>query len=243
MLKCLFLLLRKDLTLLLRGQAWLHSLLFGLLLIFLLCLTLFDESSLNATSPSLTGQGLVSAQGLTGLQPRLLPAIFWLASTFFLLTLTVQIYAQDETSQAKQGLLSLGLSPHIILLGKYLTCLVLLFTAQMFFWLGLYVFASASLSLTPNSLLVLGLGNTGLVTLACLLGPLAACAPHRQGFLALLFFPLAVPVLLACLSLTLPESAAENLALSNSNWFLLLAAFDCIFCGLALLLFPLLYKE
>lgn len=237
MLKCFLLLLRKDLTLLLRSQAWLHSLLFGLLLIFLFCLALLDESSLSAAAANLNGQSL------TGLQQRLPPAIFWLASTFFLLTLTVQIYAQDETNQAKQGLLSLGLSPQVILLAKYLASFTLLLGAQAFFWLGLYLFASASLSLNPISLTALGLGNVGLVALASMLGPLAACAAHRQGFLALLFFPLAVPVLLACLNLNLPQTSIPDSSLSHANWLLLLAAFDFIFCGLALLFFPLLYRE
>ena len=254
MLNCLCLLLRKDLTLLLRGQAWLHSLLFGLLLIFLFCLALLDESGLNALPAALDRQSLPAAQNLPtaqilGLHLRLLPTIFWLASIFFLLTLTVQIYAQDESNAAKQGLLALGLSPQLILVAKYLVCYALLLGAQVFFWLGLYVFSGTALSLHPTFLAALALGNAGLVALSCLLGPLAGYACQRQGWLALLFFTLALPVLLACLNLSFsepalgPEPALGLLSLNTSSWLLLLIAFNCIFGGLALLLFPLLYKE
>lgn len=208
---------RKDLTLVLaRGSGLVQALLLGLLLLFVFSLS-------QGVGERMTPQGAA--------------AVFWLSSAFCQVLVFNQLYALEEASNARLGLLLCPAPVQAVWLGKGCAGLVLLVLAQLVFLPAAVVFLGQEVSgaLLP-ALAALVLTDLGMCALGSLLGALAQGQAARESLLSIVLFPLLTPLLLAGISVgaqTLGAPAPDGPGL----WLGLAAAFDAVFLGAGLLLF------
>ncbi len=208
---------RKDLSLS-RGQGLVQAVLLGLLLIFLF--------SLSRPTGTLT-------------PPQAAAAIFWLASSFGLVLVFNTLYSLEEENGARLGLLLSPIPLQSIWLGKALAGFVLLACSQLVFAPAAMVFlgqdVTGELLLAVASVLAV---DWGLVVLGSLLGALSQGAAARESLLSVILFPLLLPVLLAGIR---TGAVALGGAPEYGGWMGLTLAFDALFTGAALILFPYVY--
>jgi len=213
----------KDLRLMLGlGLGLVQTVLLGLLIIFVFSL-------------SLPVGEIMSAQGAA--------AIFWLASVFGLVLLFNALYHIEEANAVRLGLLLAPIAPASVFAGKALAGAVLLFLAQVLFILGLVVFLGQTLH--GQWLHALGLVlavDLGLVVMGSLLGALSQGQAARESLLSVILFPLLVPLLLGGVKLGGAVLAGTDPA-AESQWIILILAFDALFTAVALVLFPLVFQE
>jgi heme exporter protein B len=214
---------RKDIGLLLfRGQGVVQAALLGLLLIFLF---------------SLAGSG-------ARIPGSWIAAIFWLASCFSLVLVFNGLYALEEESQAREGLLMAPIPAQSIWLGKALAGGSLLLLLQLLFLPAGMVFLGAG----PLSSWIAGAGllfsvDTGLILLGSLFGALGQGQSSKESLLSVILFPLQVPLIMAGIHIGTALLGPKAEAGALSSWFGLILAFDAVFAGAGLILFPFVYAE
>jgi heme exporter protein B len=211
----------KDLRLVLvRGRGFVQACLLGLLLIFLFSL-----------AGSRTGP----------VEPAWISAVFWLASGFGMVLIFNTIYQTEEESSARTGLLLAPVPIQAIWLGKALAGFALLLLVQLLFIPASVVFLGAgAVSSWPLLGAAILLADWGLAAVGSLLGALGQGQGGRESMLSVIVFPLLVPVLLA--GIKTGEALLRGGA-PVQNWFGLMASFDALFTGAALVLFPFVYSE
>ena len=220
MLRPALILARKDLRLMASGgQGLIQAALLGLLLIFVFSL-------------SRPAGELVPAQGAA--------AIFWLASCFGQVLVFNGLYSLEEVSGARLGLLLSPAPRHSLWLGKALAGFVLLFACQALFAPAVVVFLGQDILDWPLWGLTVLAADLGLVALGSLLGALAQGQAARESLLSVILFPLLLPLLLASIKLT--AGVFSGVAPDGyEKWLGLALAFDALFCGAAIFLFPFVY--
>jgi heme exporter protein B len=208
----------KDLRLSVGGQGLVQAVLLGLLLIFLFSL------SRPAGEP---------------VPPQAAAAIFWLASAFGLVLVVNDLFALEEAGGARLGLLSSPVPPQAVWLGKAAAGFCLLLLSQAVFLPASVVFLGQDLSgpgwLAPVTLLT---ADLGLAALGALLGALSQGQAARESLLSVILFPLLVPVLLGGIKLFAQAFAGQE---PETAWLGVLGAFDALFAGAGLILFPFVY--
>ncbi len=212
----------KDLRLVfLSGSSFVQAVLLGFLLIFVFSIA-----------------GSASAE----LHPRWIAAIFWLASAFSLVLIFNNLYGLEEENEIRQGLLVAPVSLQSIWLGKAIAGAVLLFLVQILFLPAEIVFLGVSeVNSWQGIFLLLPSVNWGLVVLGSLLGGIASGQNSRDSLLTIIIFPLLLPLLLA--GIKVGEDLLTPATGKVYSWYTLIIAFDLIFTGAALILFPCVFSE
>jgi heme exporter protein B len=203
------------------GQGLVQAVLLGLLLIFLFSL-------------SKPLGGAISAQAAG--------AIFWLASAFGLVLVFNDLFAIEEANGARMGILSSPAPVHAVWIGKGLAGLSLLLVSQLVFLPATVAFLDQAIY-GPWWLLAVTLiwADIGLVVIGALLGALSQGQAARESLLSVIVFPLLLPVLLAGITLfgmCFSPDGAEG----ADSWLGLIFAFDALFSGAGLFLFPFVYS-
>ncbi|HBE95443.1 MAG TPA: heme ABC transporter permease CcmB, partial [Desulfovibrio sp.] len=80
--------------------------------------------------------------------------------------------------------------------------------------------------------------DLGLVALGALLGALSQGQAARESLLSVILFPLLLPVLLGGIKLFAQAFAGQE---PETAWLGILGAFDALFAGAGLILFPFVY--
>ncbi|WP_207264286.1 heme exporter protein CcmB [Desulfovibrio sp. Huiquan2017] len=222
MLKRTFVIAGKDLKLSLSGgQGLVQAVLLGLLLIFLFSLS---KPLGGAISPQAAG------------------AIFWLASAFGLVLVFNDLFAIEEMNGARIGILSSPAPVHAVWLGKGLAGFSLLFVSQLVFLPATAAFLGQSVHGPWWLLWVTLLGaDAGLVIIGALLGALSQGQAARESLLSVIVFPLLLPVLLSGITLFGLCFSPEH-TMGYDKWLGLIFAFDSLFGGAGLFLFPFVYS-
>ncbi len=212
----------KDLRLVLgRGTGLLQALLLGLLLVFVFSL---------------------SQEPGEVLKPQAAAAIFWLASVFCQVLIFNMLYALEESSGQRLGLLLAPVPAQAVWLGKALAGALLILAAQALFVPSIVVFLGQGVSSFWGwGLLCLVLVDFGLAALGSLLGALAQGQAARESLLSIVLFPLLIPVLLAGISAGAAVFGAEA-SDGALSWLGVVLAFDAMFIAAALLLFGFVYS-
>jgi heme exporter protein B len=213
---------RKDLRLVLVcGHGLVQACLLGLLLIFVF---------------SLAG----SRQG--SVDPAWVAAIFWLASCFSLILITNALFALEEENQSRLGLIMAPMEAQAIWLGKSLAAGSLLLAVQLVFGPACMVFLKVETVVSWVDLcLVLVAVDWGLLVVGAFLGALAQGQSGRESLLTVIVFPLLIPLILA--GIRLGGAVLGQTGVATSAWYGVAGAFDAVFTGSALILFPFVYSE
>lgn len=203
------------------GQGLVQAVLLGLLLIFLFSL-------------SKPLGGTISAQAAG--------AIFWLSSAFGLVLVFNDLFSLEEANGARLGLLSSPVPVHSVWIGKGVAGLCLLLITQIVFLPAVIAFLGQSVS-GPFGLMIITvvLGDVGLVVLGALLGALSQGQGARESLLSVIIFPLLLPVLLSGITLVGMVFSGEDVA-EAGKWLGVIGAFDGVFAGAGLILFPFIYS-
>lgn len=241
MFKAALLIAGKDLRLTLgagrRGGGFLPAqiVLLGLLVIFLFSL-----------APDL---GAADGAGQTALSPALAAVLFWVVSLLAQTLIFQRLYGLEQSSGVRLTLLTAPIPPQAVWLGKFLSGLALLALVQTILGPAVILLLRQSLAgpLLPG-LAGLLLTDLGLAAMGALLGAFCAAPDKRAGrgaMPAILSLPLLIPLLLAasrlCQMGLAPDASLP--APEAVPWLGVLAAFDALVIGAALVLFPFVFRE
>lgn len=168
-------------------------------------------------------------------------AIFWLASSFSLVLIFNTLFHLEEENEVATALLMAPVSPQGVWLGKALGGMILLLLTQLFFLPAIIVFLGVEppKDLLAGGLLVLGV-DAGLTVLGSLLGAVSQGSEARDSLLSIIVFPLQIPLLLGGIKVGAALLGGEPVQ-GYLDWFGLIGAFDAVFLGAALLLFPFVF--
>lgn len=213
---------RKDLRLAFaNGQGPVQAILLGLLLVFIFSLS---------ASP---GDRFSAQQGI---------AIFWLCSSFGVVLIFSLLFRFEEENDTATALLLSPLPVQGLWLGKTLAGLVLLLLCQFFFFPAAIVFLAldAGNSLELMALMVLCV-DLGLCVLGGLIGAMGSGHGAKDALLTIIVFPLQIPLLLGGIRIGVGLIQGDGFA-AVADWFGLIFAFDAVFSGAALFLFPHVFR-
>jgi heme exporter protein B len=222
MIRSTLAMIRKDLRLAFaNGQGPVQAVLFGLLLVFLF--------SLSAAP----GERFSVQQGLT---------VFWLCSSFAVVLIFALLFRFEEENDTATALLLSPLPVQGLWLGKTLAGFVLLLLCQAFFFPAALVFLDLDVSAGVLPFLgVLAAVDAGLCILGGLIGAMGHGQSAKDALLTIIIFPLQIPLLLG--GIRLGEALMRGAALGEvSDWLGLVLAFDAVFSGAALFLFPFVFR-
>lgn len=203
------------------GQGPVQAVLLGLLLVFIFSL---------------------SAAPGERFSPQQAMAIFWLCSSFAVVLIFSLLFRFEEENDTATALLLSPLPVQGLWLGKTLAGLALLLLCQVFFFPAALVFLGLDPGGSPGGLALMVLGvDLGL----CVLGGLIGAMGHGQGakdaLLTIIVFPLQVPLLLG--GIRIGVGLMQGVPLDGlGEWFGLVLAFDAVFSGAALFLFPHVFR-
>mgnify|MGYP003331396844 CR=1 FL=1 len=172
-----------------------------------------------------------------GIEKYIFTAEVFLTSLFALQMSFVRIFTPDQQDKVFVQLQSYPLNYYAWFLGKY--TLALLYSLSVFvpvvLLCGLFFSGSDFTVWNAGLWLTAGLSLIGLSTLGILLSTLTLKASGREMLFPLLYFPLAVPVLIASV-----QSSLIFLSTTQAGawqWLGLLTGFDIIYFTLGLLLY------
>lgn len=161
--------------------------------------------------------------------------ILWVAFTFAGMLGLNRSFVLEKDKGCLEGLMLCPVDREVIYLGKMLGCFVFMLLVEL---IVLPIF-SVLLNLPmfpPGLVLIALLATTGFVAVGTLFSAIAVNTKAREIMLPLLFFPIAVPVLIAAVK-------SSALVLSGApwgelwSWLVMIAAFDIIFLVLSSFMF------
>ncbi len=170
-------------------------------------------------------------------------AIFWLATSFAVILVFNTLYSLEGANQARIGLLLAPIPVQYIWVGKALSGLLLLLATQVVFLPAIVVFLGQDQIVSwPAALGSILLVDWGLVAVGSLLGAMSQGHEARDSLLSVVVLPLMIPLLLAGISMGTYFLGGGGEA-DLESWLGLVLAFNALFTGAALLLFPFIYGE
>jgi len=213
---------RKDLRLAFAGgQGPVQAVLLGLLLVFIFSL---------------------SAAPGEHFSPQQAMAIFWLCSAFAVVLIFSLLFRFEGENDTATALLLSPLPVQSLWLGKTLAGMALLLLCQLFFFPAALVFLGIDPGGNVQALPVMVLGvDLGLCVLGGLVGAMGQGHGARDALLTIIVFPLQIPLLLGGIRIGI--GLMQGLALAElGDWLGLVFAFDAVFAGAALFLFPHVFR-
>lgn len=172
--------------------------------------------------------------------PQTWNALFWVIILFVSINAVVKSFVQ-ESGQRQLYYYTL-LDPLAVILSKIIYNVLLLLVLSFLVW-GTFVFIGGNPVRAVNEfILALFLGALGFSITFTFIAAIAAKGENSATLMAILSFPLIIPILL-----TLVKLSANALRLLQDstvgNDILILAAIDLLLVALALVLFPFLWRD
>jgi heme exporter protein B len=142
-----------------------------------------------------------------------------------------------------EGLLLAPIDPAVLFAGKMTANLVFLTIAEVAVIPAFALFAGFGFDrLWPGILPVVLAANLGLASVGTLFGAASQHSTARSLILALLMFPILLPVVLAASELT-STLLLEGDFLGSYHWFILMAIFDLVFLTIGAVTFEFVIQE
>lgn len=173
-------------------------------------------------------------------QPQVWNALFWIIVLFASISAVVKSFVQEQGTR-ELYYYSLA-NPLAILLSKILYNILLLCLLSVLTWLGFSFVAGNPVKDTAQFMLVILLGAMGFSITFTFVSAISAKADNNATLMAILGFPLVIPVLL-----TLIKLSANALRLMQDTGLdkdiMILLSIDLLLLGIAIVLFPFLWRD
>ena len=170
-------------------------------------------------------------------------SLLWLALFFAGMTTIDRSFASEREDGCWEGLKLYPVSPIVIYFAKFSVNVAALAVLQCFLFPLFFMLSDVTLSgRVAELLLVAGLGNLGIASVATLLSALAAGLGRGANLLVVLVLPLVFPVVLAAAEATrlLAENHIDEIWW---RWVQLLAAFAIVYVTAGTVLFEHAIEE
>ncbi len=173
-------------------------------------------------------------------QPDVWNALFWIIVLFASISAVVKSFVQESSNQ-ELYYYSL-VNPIALLLSKIIYNILLLSLLSGLTWLGFSFVAGNPVKETGQFFLILLLGASGFSITFTFVSAIAAKADRSATLMAILGFPLIIPVLL-----TLIKLSANALRLLRDTAvdkdIMILLSIDLLLLSVSLVLFPFLWRD
>ncbi len=174
------------------------------------------------------------------LQPNVWNTLFWIIVLFTAVNAIVKSFVQENS--ARQLYYYSLANPIAILLSKMIYNIGLLLLLSVLCWMGLAFIAGNPVRDTGQFVLAIFLASVGFSITFTFVAAIAAKADNSATLMAILSFPLIIPILM-----TLIKISANALRLLNDTAVykdvLTLVGIDLLLLALALVLYPFLWKD
>lgn len=179
-------------------------------------------------------------QVFISLQPNVWNAMFWVVLLFAAVNAVVKSFVQE--SGGRQLYYYVLADPLAVLSAKmiYNTCLLLIISCLV--WAGFTFLGGSPVKETGMFLTALFLGSLGFSITLTFISAISAKADNNATLMAILAFPLIIPILMTVLKLT--AGALRLLRDTSVNTdMLILLAIDMMLVAMALVLYPFLWRD
>jgi len=166
--------------------------------------------------------------------------LFWIIILFASVNAIVKSFVQENSS--RQLYYYQLANPVAVLLSKILYNLLLLFLLSLLTWLAFSFVAGSPVRDAGQFSLALFLGSLGFSITFTFISAISAKADNSATLMAVLSFPVVVPVLLSLIKL----SASALRLVSDTSLerdILILVAIDLVLVGVSFLLYPFLWRD
>jgi heme exporter protein B len=174
------------------------------------------------------------------IQPNVWNTLFWIILLFVAVNAMVKSFVQEKGNRVLYYY-SL-LNPSHVLIAKIVYNTLLLLVLSLLIW-GLFIFFGDNpVKDTGLFLLILFLGSFGFSVTFTFLASLVAASNQSSTLLAVLSFPLIIPIILMLVKISAHAlRLIQDTAVSGD--LAILIAIDLLLCGVALLLFPFIWRD
>lgn len=179
-------------------------------------------------------------QVFINLQPNVWNAMFWVVLLFAAVNAVVKSFVQE--SGGRQLYYYVLADPLAVLSAKmlYNTCLLLIISCLV--WAGFTFLGGSPVKETGMFLTALFLGSLGFSITLTFISAISAKADNNATLMAILAFPLIIPILMTVLKLT--AGALRLLRDTSVNTdMLILLAIDMLLVAMAMVLYPFLWRD
>lgn len=173
-------------------------------------------------------------------RPQLWNVLFWIIMLFASVNAVLKSFVQE--SGARQLYYYQLHSPLAILLSKMLYNTVLLFAIGSLTFVALAFVAGNPVEVAGQFALALFFGSTGFSVTFTFVSAIAAKADNSSTLMAILAFPVVIPVLLLLVNLS-AHAIGILQGTDVSGDIALLVAIDLVLVALGMVLFPFLWRE
>ncbi len=171
--------------------------------------------------------------------PRTWNALFWIIVLFAAVNAAVKSFAQ-ESSQRQLYYYTL-VNPIAVILSKITYNIGLLFVISILTWLGFGFVADNPVKDAAQFILVIFLGSLGFAIAFTFISAISAKANNNATLMAILSFPVIIPVLLTLIKLS--ANALRILQDTDTDTdIMILVSINMLLLGMALLLYPYLWR-
>ncbi len=177
---------------------------------------------------------------LIKLEANVWNAMFWVVLLFAAVNAVVKSFVQE--SGARQMYYYMLVEPTAVLLSKIIYNAALLLLISFLVWAGFTFLGDSPVKETGMFLLALLLGSLGFSITFTFIAAISAKADNNATLMAILAFPLVIPILMTVLKLT---AGALRLVRDTSvgSDLLILIAIDLLLLAVALVLYPFLWRD
>ena len=174
------------------------------------------------------------------IQPNVWNTLFWIILLFVAVNAMVKSFVQEKGNRVLYYY-SL-LNPSHVLIAKIVYNTLLLLVLSLLIW-GLFIFFGDNpVKDLGLFLLILFLGSFGFSVTFTFLASLVAASNQSSTLLAVLSFPLIIPIILMLVKISAHAlRLIQDTAVSGD--IAILVAIDLLLCGVALLLFPFIWRD
>lgn len=177
--------------------------------------------------------------------PRLVaavaPGVLWVAFTFAGMLGLNRSFAMEKERGGIEGLMLCPVGRDLVYLGKMLGTFLFILIVE-FIMLPVFAAIFNLPLLEPGLWLITVLATFGFAAVGATFSAMAVNTRAREILLPILFFPIAVPVIIAAAEATRAVLAGDSFG-DYSRWLQLMAAFDVVFVVIAALTFDFVLGE
>lgn len=172
--------------------------------------------------------------------PQTWNSLFWIVVLFASVNAVVKSFTQENSNRAIYYYTLLN--PIAVLLSKVIYNILLLLLLGVLAYGAFVLFIDNPIVQLPKFLLAIFLGSTGFSIALTFISAIASKANNSATLMAILGFPVIVPILLTVIKLS--ERAFERGdVIESTNSIAVLGAIDLILLALSMILFPFLWRE